>query len=326
MKAGLLSYSRLVADVYATAGIRCNAVTPGPTGTEAWLGEGGPRRSAGRSRGGARARCGRRPAARPSRRAGRDRRRDRLPAARSARRTSPAPPGACDGGTVPDHHLIRRYPGLDARARRESCRLFAARVRELEEAALSPLAVRSYDTRGRALDEEPCSRAHAVPARPRPHPALEAVPAAEGEDAGLHRPGRRPLPHAHDAHARDHGHRARRRPRAAAERGPDRGDRARPRHGPPAVRARRRGRARCRPPRPRPRRLPPQRAVGAHRAAPEPHARGGRRDRYPHGRRASPRRSRARSSGSSTASPTSTTTSTTRSATGSSREDDLPQR
>lgn len=41
MKAGLLSYSRLVADVYATAGIRCNAVTPGPTGTEAWLGEGG---------------------------------------------------------------------------------------------------------------------------------------------------------------------------------------------------------------------------------------------------------------------------------------------
>jgi dGTPase len=33
---------------------------------------------------------------------------------------------------------------------------FAARVRE-QEAALSPLAVRSYETRGRALDEEPCS-------------------------------------------------------------------------------------------------------------------------------------------------------------------------
>src|SRR5436189_304099 len=31
----------LVADVYAKDGIRCNAVTPGPTATEAWLGEGG---------------------------------------------------------------------------------------------------------------------------------------------------------------------------------------------------------------------------------------------------------------------------------------------
>jgi 3-oxoacyl-[acyl-carrier protein] reductase len=41
MKAGLLSYSRLVADVYAKDGIRCNAVTPGPTGTDAWLGPGG---------------------------------------------------------------------------------------------------------------------------------------------------------------------------------------------------------------------------------------------------------------------------------------------
>ena len=41
MKAGLLSFSRLVADVHAVEGIRCNAVTPGPTGTEAWLGEGG---------------------------------------------------------------------------------------------------------------------------------------------------------------------------------------------------------------------------------------------------------------------------------------------
>jgi 3-oxoacyl-[acyl-carrier protein] reductase len=41
MKAGMLSFSRLVADLYAKDGIRCNAVTPGPTGTEAWLGEGG---------------------------------------------------------------------------------------------------------------------------------------------------------------------------------------------------------------------------------------------------------------------------------------------
>jgi NAD(P)-dependent dehydrogenase (short-subunit alcohol dehydrogenase family) len=40
-KAAVLSLSRLVADLYAHAGIRCNAVTPGPTATEAWLGEGG---------------------------------------------------------------------------------------------------------------------------------------------------------------------------------------------------------------------------------------------------------------------------------------------
>jgi NAD(P)-dependent dehydrogenase (short-subunit alcohol dehydrogenase family) len=40
-KAAVLSLSRLVADVYAGDGIRCNAVTPGPTATDAWLGEGG---------------------------------------------------------------------------------------------------------------------------------------------------------------------------------------------------------------------------------------------------------------------------------------------
>jgi len=40
-KAAVLSLSRLVADVYAASGIRCNAVTPGPTATAAWLGPGG---------------------------------------------------------------------------------------------------------------------------------------------------------------------------------------------------------------------------------------------------------------------------------------------
>ena len=40
-KAAMLSFSRLVADLYAKDGIRCNAVTPGPTATNAWLGEGG---------------------------------------------------------------------------------------------------------------------------------------------------------------------------------------------------------------------------------------------------------------------------------------------
>jgi 3-oxoacyl-[acyl-carrier protein] reductase len=40
-KAAVLSLSRLVADAYAKDGIRCNAVTPGPTATAAWLGDGG---------------------------------------------------------------------------------------------------------------------------------------------------------------------------------------------------------------------------------------------------------------------------------------------
>jgi 3-oxoacyl-[acyl-carrier protein] reductase len=40
-KAAVLSLSRLVADLYAGDGVRCNAIAPGPTATEAWLGEGG---------------------------------------------------------------------------------------------------------------------------------------------------------------------------------------------------------------------------------------------------------------------------------------------
>jgi 3-oxoacyl-[acyl-carrier protein] reductase len=40
-KAAVLSLSRLVADLYAKNGIRCNAVAPGPTATPAWLGDGG---------------------------------------------------------------------------------------------------------------------------------------------------------------------------------------------------------------------------------------------------------------------------------------------
>jgi 3-oxoacyl-[acyl-carrier protein] reductase len=40
-KAAVLSLSRLVADVYGKDGIRSNAVTPGPTATPAWLGDGG---------------------------------------------------------------------------------------------------------------------------------------------------------------------------------------------------------------------------------------------------------------------------------------------
>jgi 3-oxoacyl-[acyl-carrier protein] reductase len=40
-KAAVLSLSRLAADLYAKDGIRSNAITPGPTATGAWLGEGG---------------------------------------------------------------------------------------------------------------------------------------------------------------------------------------------------------------------------------------------------------------------------------------------
>ncbi len=40
-KAAVLSLSRLVADLYARDGVRSNAVTPGPTATDSWLGEGG---------------------------------------------------------------------------------------------------------------------------------------------------------------------------------------------------------------------------------------------------------------------------------------------
>src|SRR5688572_16044364 len=39
-KSAVLGLSRLVADLYAKDGIRCNAVTPGPTATEAWLAAG----------------------------------------------------------------------------------------------------------------------------------------------------------------------------------------------------------------------------------------------------------------------------------------------
>jgi 3-oxoacyl-[acyl-carrier protein] reductase len=40
-KAAVLSLSRLVADLYAKDGILCNAITPGPTASPAWLADGG---------------------------------------------------------------------------------------------------------------------------------------------------------------------------------------------------------------------------------------------------------------------------------------------
>ena len=71
--------------------------------------------------------------------------------------------------------------------------------------------------------------AHAVPARPRPHRPLEVVPAAQAQDAGLHRPEGRPLPHAPHAHARDGRDLAHGRAGAPPQRGPHRGDRPRSR-------------------------------------------------------------------------------------------------
>jgi dGTPase len=59
-------------------------------------------------------------------------------------------------------------------------------------------------------------RPHAVPARPRPDRAFQAVPPAERQDPGLHRPRGRPLPDAHDPHARDDRDRARRLARTVA--------------------------------------------------------------------------------------------------------------
>ena len=118
---------------------------------------------------------------------------------------------------------------------------FEARIRAWEEAALAPAAQRSYPAdrrpaRGRLRP------AHPVPARPRPDRAREVVPPAQAQDAGLRRAGRRPLPHAADPHAGDDADQPHGGARAAAQRGPHRGDRARARPRPPAVRAHRRGR------------------------------------------------------------------------------------
>ena len=127
--------------------------------------------------------------------------------------------------------------------------------------------------------------------------------------------------------------RAHGRARARAQRGPDRGDRARARPGPPAVRPHRRVRARPVPARRVRHRLPPQRALAAGRRAArarrpraQPDRAGARRHPAPHRARTCRRRSRGGSCGWSTGSPTSTTTSTTRCAPACSVRSELPAR
>ena len=98
-KAAMLSLSRLVADLYAKDGIRCNAVTPGPTATDAWLGDGGLADQQGDrdevlAKVGAGRPLGRLAAARG------DRRGDRLPLLRAGLYVTGAAWSA-DGGTVP---------------------------------------------------------------------------------------------------------------------------------------------------------------------------------------------------------------------------------
>ena len=159
-------------------------------------------------------------------------------------------------------------------------------------------------------------RPDALPARPRPDRALQGVPAAQAQDAGVRGAGGRPLPDAAHPHAGDDADLAHGRAGTGAERGSDRGDRAGARPRSPAVRPHRGGRAGPLCARALRARLPTQRALaaGGRRAgAAEPDRAGAGRDpaalvRAP----ASRRRSRARSCGWSTGSPTSTTTSTTR--------------
>ena len=106
------------------------------------------------------------------------------------------------------------------RSRRWQVTRAMRRIREQLEAARArdPRAAGGAERRharpaaARARGPDPAG----VPARPRPHHPLQGVPAAEAQDAGVLRAGRRSLPHAADAHARGVADRAHHRQGAAA--------------------------------------------------------------------------------------------------------------
>ena len=141
---------------------------------------------------------------------------------------------------------------------------FEARMRALEDERLSPLATRSYPPQ-RAVEELPCRL---------------RTPFQRDRDRIVHTKSFRRLKHKTQVFIAPEGDHYRTRlthtletcgdlpdgrPCAAAERGPDRGDRARARPRPSAVRARRRGGARPAAARALRAPLPPQRAVAARR-------------------------------------------------------------
>ena len=177
------------------------------------------------------------------------------PAAEPAR---PAP-GRAGGGR--DARAPRPRPaarrGLRRRRRAEDRAHVEATATHSRTASAPGRTSSSPSTRRASYPAERADRrarqpaAHAVPARPRPDRPLEVLPPAEAQDPGLRRPRGRPLPDPAQPHARGLRDRPHRRPRAGAERGPDRGDRARPRPRPPALRPRRRGDPRPLPARPR---------------------------------------------------------------------------
>ena len=65
---------------------------------------------------------------------------------------------------------------------------FFARLDAEEASRFSPLAVRSSPARGRLVPEVALRPAQPLPARPRPHRALQGVPPPQAQDAGLRRP------------------------------------------------------------------------------------------------------------------------------------------